>query len=108
MAISQVELQGQITRAQDFTTIKHNEDMRPAVEQAQAGETVAKEVEIHVRTVNRGQQTENQNKKFDAKEKGSNEYSGDGGQNRRNAKKEEDGKVILKSVGTTAAQRRLV
>ena len=26
MAIGQIELQGQITRARDFTTVKHNED----------------------------------------------------------------------------------
>ena len=38
-----------------------------------------------------------QEKKFDAKEKGSNEYHGDGGKDRRQ-KRDEDGKVLLKGV----------
>ena len=99
MAIGQIELQGQISRAQDFTTIKHNEDTRPAVEQAHVSNQFAKIVEEHVTKVNRGAQSEFQNKKFDAKDKGSNEYDGDGGQNRKKEKKEADGKVLIKGVG---------
>ena len=33
MTISRVELQGQVTRAQDFTTIKQNEDNKGVVDQ---------------------------------------------------------------------------
>lgn len=100
MAIGQIEIQGQITRAQDFTTYKHNEDTKGMVEQSNVGISFAKQVENQVTKVNRGEQPEFQNKKFDAKEKGSNEYSGDGG--RRGKKKDEkepDGKVILKGIG---------
>lgn len=102
MAIGQIELQGQITRAQDFTTLKHNEDTRGMVEQANAEEKFSKQVENQIKTVNQKEQPENQNKKFDAKEKGSNEYSGDGGRNRDKGEKEPaepDGKVFLKGVG---------
>lgn len=100
MAIGQIELQGQITRAQDFTTYKHNEDTKGMVEQANVGVQFSKHVEAQVKKVNRGEQPEYQNKKFDAKDKGSNEYHGDGGRKgRKKEEKEQDGKVILKGVG---------
>lgn len=102
MAIGQIEIQGQITRAQDFTTYKHNEDTKGMVDQSNVGVTFAKHVENQVTKVNRGDQTEYQNKKFDAKEKGSNEYRGDGGRKGKQKKaksKEPEGKVLLKGVG---------
>lgn len=99
MAIGQIELQGQISRAQDFTTIKHNEDTRSSVEQANVSTQFAKVVEERIKKVNQGTQPEYQNKKFDAKDKGDNEYRGDGGQKRKKAKREIDGKVLIKGVG---------
>ena len=99
MAIGHIELQGQISRAQDFTTIKHNEDTRSSVEQANVSTQFSKIVEEHVKRVNQGEQPEYQNKKFDAKDKGSNEYNGDGGRNRKKEKREADGKVLIKGVG---------
>ncbi len=94
MAIGFVEMQGQITRAQDFTTVKHNEDSKGLVDQ------VARQVEKQAQRVNEGDKAENRQKKFDSKEKGSNEYRGDGGRNRKKEKKEPDGKVLLKGVST--------
>ena len=48
----------------------------------------------------RGDKSEYQNKKFDAKEKGSNEYTGDGGRRgKKKEKQEADGKVLLKGIG---------
>ncbi len=97
MAIGQIELQGQTLRTQDYTAVKHNEDNKGTVQQAYAQAQNTKQVETQHYRVNQGTQPEYHEKKFDAKEKGSNEYSGDGGRNRK--KKEEDGKVILKSTG---------
>lgn len=99
MAIGLVEMHGQITRAQDFTTIKHNEDSKEMVEQANVGQQMTKQVERQVKRVNQGEQPEYHNRKFDAKDKGSNEYHGDGGQSRKKNKGEEpDGKVIMKKA----------
>ncbi|MCD7726646.1 MAG: hypothetical protein LUI12_14020 [Clostridiales bacterium] len=98
MAIGFVEMQGQITRAQDFTTIKHQEDTRGMVEQANVGQQMTRQVERQVNRVNQGEQPEYHERKFDAKDKGSNEYHGDGGKGRRE-KKQEDGKVFLKGIG---------
>ena len=96
MTISRVELQGQITRAQDFTNIKHNEDRHSAVMQNQIMESNDKAVEVRLHQVNETEETQNRQKKFDAKEEGSNEYAGDGGSHRKK-KDESDGKVILKA-----------
>lgn len=101
MAIGQIEIQGQITRSHDFTTIKHHEDTKGMVEQSNVSIQFAKQVENQVKKVNQSKQPEYQNKKFDAKEKGSNEYSGDGGRSRKKKEeKEPDGKVLLKRVGS--------
>lgn len=105
MAIGFVELQGQITRAQDYTTIKHNDDTKGMVEQANFGQQMTKQVEKQVKRVNKGEQPEYHERKFDAKDKGSNEYHGDGGKGRKSARKEADGKVLLKGVSTFDVSR---
>ena len=97
MTISRVEIQGQITRAQDFTNIKHNEDMKGSVEQSQIMQRNDRAAELKLQHVNDSEHAENRQKKMDAKGEGSNQYYGDGGKNRKN-KKEEDGKVVLKGV----------
>lgn len=97
MAIGFVEMQGQVTRAQDFTTIKHNEDTRSMVDQANFGQQMTKQVERQVNRVNEGKQPEYHERKFDAKDKGDNEYSGDGGKSRKRKPGENpDGKVLMK------------
>lgn len=99
MAIGFVEMQGQITRAQDFTSIKHNEDSRPMVDQANFGEQMNRQIERQVSRVNEGKQPENQQKRHDAKEKGSNEYTGDGGKSRKKKLGQDpDGKVLMKKA----------
>ena len=105
MAIGFVEMQGQITRAQDYTMLKHNEDTKGMVEQANFGQQMTKQVEKQVKRVNKGEQPEYHERKFDAKDKGSNEYHGDGGKNRKGLKKESDGKVLLKGVSTFDVSR---
>lgn len=99
MAIGFVELQGQITRAQDFTTVKHNEDTKGMVEQANFSQQMTKQVEKQVNRVNEGKQPEYHERKFDAKDKGSNEYHGDGGRARKKKMGENpDGKVLMKKA----------
>ena len=104
MAIGFVEMQGQITRAQDFTTVKHNEDTKGLVDQSNFGQQMTRQVERKAQRVNERERTENRQKKFDAKEKGSNEYHGDGGRNRKKPQRDPDGKVLLKGVSTFDAQ----
>lgn len=99
MSISRIELQGQITRAQDYTTIKHNEDNKGLVDQNNFQNQFHKAVDNRMTQVHQGENTENPNKRFDAKDKGSGEYAGDGGQNRKKDKdKNTDGKVTIKNM----------
>ena len=102
MAIGQVELNHAMTRIQDFTTQKHHEDQRGVVQQTQAQNKFEKELEQDMRQVVKTDQeeyqnkTRYQNKKFDAREKGSNQYTGDGG-NKRKKEEKTDGKVTPKT-----------
>lgn len=102
MSINRIELQGTITRAQDYTTIKHNQDNKGMVDQSNFQTQFQKTVESKVTQVHQGDNTENGNKNYDAKEKGNGEYSGDGGRRRRkNSEKdnEPEGRVVLKGIG---------
>ena len=101
MAIGNVELNQAMTRIQDYTTQKHNEDQRGVVQQNQAQDKFNKELNQDIRQVIKTNQdeyqnrTNYQNKKFDAREKGSNQYNGDGGKQRKKDEKSE-GRVIPK------------
>lgn len=99
MTISRVELQGQVARAQDFTTIKHNEDNKVNVDQTNIQHKFEQNVDMKLRQVNQGEQAENREKRFDAKEKGNGTYAGDGGKRRKKEEKEKDGTVMLKGRG---------
>lgn len=71
-----------IPRVQDFTAIKHQEDNKAALAQMNMNQQSGKEIQNRSKQVGQTQETAWQQKKFDAKEKGSNEYGGDGGKRR--------------------------
>ena len=95
MAIGQVELNQAMTRIQDYTTQKHNEDQRGVLQQTQAQDKFNKELNQDIRKVLKTNQeeyqnkTEYQNKRFDARDKGSNQYTGDGGKCRKKSTEKE-------------------
>ena len=101
MAIGSVELNTAMTRIQDYTTQKHNDDQKPAIQQEQFQNHFQKEVTNSLKQVVKTDQseyqnkTEYQNKKFDAREKGNGHYSGDGGRKRR-TDNDTEGKVVAK------------
>ena len=100
MAISPIDLGNAMTRTQDYATIKQNEDNKGFVDQSNFQSNLKKEVDNRLNQVQRKDGTEFNNKKFDAKEKGSNEYFGDGGKKKsvkeNTADKE---RVVLKNSG---------
>lgn len=100
MTISRIELQGQVTRAQDFTTIKQNEDNKAAVDQMNFQQRFDQSVEEKHWQVQQGEHTENMEKRFDAREKGNGTYAGDGGRKRKKEEKQQDGKVLVKGQGS--------
>jgi len=97
MAIGPVELNGALQRVQDIATIKQNQDNKAIINQTNFKDTFNKEVDEHFTKVYDADETRNENKKFDARDKGENEYSGDGGRKRRNTKEETSERVVVKS-----------
>lgn len=100
MAFGIVELNTAMTGINDINSMRHHEDTRGMVEQANIQSQNDNEVEIRLTNVHESDDANNNQKKFDAKEKGSNEYSG----NRGNGKKQEkpknpDGSVKPKYSG---------
>lgn len=95
MAISPLVFNGSVTRMQDVTQIKQNEDMKGMVDQTNFQNTFHKQIDNKLKQVHHSDNAENRQKKFDAKDKGDNEYSGDGGKNRQK-EQSSDGKVIAK------------
>lgn len=96
MAIGQVELNTAMSRIQDYTTQKHNESQKGFVDQTNFQTQFQKEITNNMKQVNQGEQAENRNKKFDARDKGNGEYQGDGGKNRKR-KENPDGRVVAKT-----------
>lgn len=98
MAISPLLFNGTVTRMQDVSTMKQNEDMKGMVDQSNFQTTFNKQIDTKMNRVHKSDDAENRQKKFDAKNKGDNEYSGDGGKQRQGNNKDE-GKVICKTQG---------
>lgn len=96
MSIRPVELSGILQRTQDVSTVKQNEDNRPVLQQQNMQAQFSKETVRQMQTVHQADDADNQQKRYDAKEKGSNEYEGN--QKKKKNKKENDGKVIPKSI----------
>ena len=93
MAYGAIEL-STISRAQDFTTIKHNEDNKGFIEQTNLGQQAQRTEEHRANSVNSSDDVEWKNKKHDAREKGNNNYSGDGGRNRKHQSQSD--RVVIK------------
>lgn len=88
MAFGSIEIVS-LTRTQDYTTIKHNEDNKGLVNQANIGQQIQKDTEQRAKEVRSGDNAEWHERKFDAKDKGDNEYNGDGGKRRKREEKTE-------------------
>ena len=95
MAFSSIELTT-VSRAQDYSIIKHNEDNKGFVDQTNIIQQTDKTTEQRIREVHSSDDTGWHQKNPDAKEKGNNEYQGDGGRNRKKGAKE---RMIVKGRG---------
>ena len=96
MAIGAIEM-ATISRSQDYTTIKHNEDNKGMVDQANFGAQVQKTVEQQTREVTSKEDPEWRENRPDAKEKGNGQYSGDGGSRRKKQQPKE--RMVVKGQG---------
>lgn len=96
MAIGPVEMNGMISRTQDFTTIKQNEDNKGMIDQNNFQNQFKQEINHQMNRVQKGDDAKQEQKKYDAKEKGNGQYSGDGGKNKKKKEEKPEGKVIIK------------
>lgn len=96
MAMGAIEL-ATIARSQDYSNIRHNETTKVMTDQSNLVAREQKDTQQKAKQVREGENTDWHNRKFDAKEKGSNEYSGDGGKQR--GKQEPGGKVAQNRQG---------
>ena len=96
MAVGPATLNGLIPRTQDFSAIKQQEDNKPVIEQHNIQENLKLHEERQLKQVNHADDANQHQKKYDAKEKGSNEYQG----NQKKRKKPEEKKdgVVLKQA----------
>ena len=95
MAFGAIELTT-ISRAQDYSAVKHNEDNKGFVDQTNISQQVEKTAEQRAREVHSSDDAQWHQKNPDAKEKGNNEYQGDGGRQRKKEPKE---KMVVKGRG---------
>ena len=93
MAFGSIDLTT-ISRAQDYSGIKQNEDNKGMFAQTFISQDVQKNTEQRLREVHRSDNPEWHQKNPDAKEKGNAEYFGDGGKRRRKSKPQE--RVVIK------------
>lgn len=82
MAVSAIQ-NATIARVQDYSTIKQNEDNKGYMNQVSIGQDREEDNLQKARQVRSGEEAEWKNKRQDAREKGSNEYHGDGGRKRK-------------------------
>lgn len=100
MIVRPVVMQGTVQNSQNMTSMKHAENIKPAVEQANIAATSQKEVQKKSENVIRKNDVDKGNQKFDAKEKGKNEYYSVKVKKKKNQSiSDDDEKVILKSSG---------
>lgn len=99
MAIGPIEINGAIPRVTDYAAIKQNEDNKGVIQQSGLQVEAKKEEQSKVNEVNRGEETSRHLRQFDAREKGDNEYSRDGGKGKKK-KADGDGTVIKKSLSS--------
>ena len=99
MSLGIVEINSAMTGINDFHNIRHNEEAKAGVDQVNFQNQFDREMENKRIDVNQSEDANNRQKRFDSRDKGSNEYSGDGGRNRKKKEENPDGKVVPKYSG---------
>lgn len=94
--ISPIEMNGMVGRTQDFSIMKHHDDMKSVIDQGNSLNQVEKNTDNKTHTVIEGQKAETDGENSGSK----NPYGGDGGKNRK--KKDEipeEGRMMIKKRG---------
>lgn len=87
---------GMLQRMNEVSQIKQNENAKPALDQTNMLNQFTKETILRTEQVVKKDDVDNEQKKFDAKEKGSNEYYETNSDEKKNKKDESEGRVFVK------------
>lgn len=85
---------GMIQQQNTVSQVRHEEDVRPMVEQQTTEVQLQKDIQTRAEQVNHKEDPNNRQKKFDAKDKSDNEYQPE--HKERKNQTSEDGKVFIK------------
>ncbi len=96
MTIRPVILNGVIQRTDDIGQLKQHEDAKPFVDQQNIQMQVKREEQHNLKQVNRTEDSQFMDERFDAKEEGKNSYHGNHSKRKKKAKTP-DGKVRSKN-----------
>lgn len=96
MSIRPVDFNGSIQRTNDIGTLKQQEDSKPYAQQANIQTEFNKDTRRSLKQVRHSADAEDSRKKFDAREKGSNEYQRQKGQKKDREGTRTVGRVIEK------------
>ena len=98
MAINPIEMNGMVTRSQDISMLKHNEDSRAVLQQGNVANAIVKKTQEKSEQVVNPEKTEYNEYRYDAKEKGNGSYQ-DNRKDNQKKKKQEDGRVVIRQPG---------
>ena len=93
MSIRPIDFGVMMQRTPEAGMQKQNADNKPVFEQQVLSNKIQKDTQQNLRQVNESEDAQNYQKKYDAKEKGSNEYQPN--QKNRKGKKEEKGERVI-------------
>jgi len=85
-----------LQRMNEVAQIKHNEISKPMIDQVNINNQFTKEIFSKSEQVNKKDDLEKEQKKFDAKEKGSNHYFGSSSSKNNNEEDKSEGRVFVK------------
>ena len=96
MPIRPVDLNGMVQRSQDVGTLKQQEDAKPMVDQQNIQTHFGKQGEQKLKQVVHADDANEQEYRYDAKEKGNSQYEQQ--KNKKRDRKKEDGKMKAKGM----------
>ncbi len=96
MTVRPIQFNGMIQNSQDVSSIQQHENNRPAIEQQNIQIEQEKKQEQQSQEVQQKDNVNHEEQKFDAKEKGSNEYSGKKQKKKKQPQNLPDGTVRVK------------
>ena len=99
MAIGPIELNGAISRTQDYALMRGAEEGRPAAEQNAITHNQERTTQEKFSQVTDMEEVGKQELHHDAREQGNGHYAGDGGRNRKKQDEKQEGRVVLKQSG---------